>query len=255
MLVELQPGHDHDRPRVRPPHLRRAADRRLGGTDRSSASGPRRSSHARRPDRAQPRHGASRRGRARALRRGADRGRLRGDPSRRGPRGLPRRRWRAPGCASRGPTIVALVGEAERALADELDRFPSSSAPHYTLGGTRRRRGDNRDEFARSSPRGLAASPINQVLVEESVLGWGEFELELMRDRNDNVVIVCSIENVDPMGVHTGDCVTVAPAQTLTDASTRSSRPGPPRDPRGRGGDRRLEHPVRRQPARPARSW
>ena len=65
---------------------------------------------------------------------------------------------------------------------------------------------------------GLAASPINQVLVEESVIGWGEFELEVMRDRNDNVVIICSIENVDPMGVHTGDSVTVAPAQTLTDA-------------------------------------
>ena len=64
---------------------------------------------------------------------------------------------------------------------------------------------------------GLAASPINQVLVEESVLGWGEFELEVMRDRNDNVVIICSIENVDAMGVHTGDSVTVAPAQTLTD--------------------------------------
>ncbi len=64
---------------------------------------------------------------------------------------------------------------------------------------------------------GLAASPINQVLVEESVLGWGEFELEVMRDRNDNVVIICSIENVDPMGVHTGDSVTIAPAQTLTD--------------------------------------
>ncbi len=64
---------------------------------------------------------------------------------------------------------------------------------------------------------GLAASPINQVLVEESVIGWGEFELELMRDRNDNVVVICSIENVDPMGVHTGDSVTVAPAQTLTD--------------------------------------
>ena len=64
---------------------------------------------------------------------------------------------------------------------------------------------------------GLAASPINQVLVEESVIGWGEFELEVMRDRNDNVVIICSIENVDPMGVHTGDSVTVAPAQTLTD--------------------------------------
>ena len=74
---------------------------------------------------------------------------------------------------------------------------------------------------------GLAASPIGQVLVEESVIGWGEFELEVMRDRNDNVVIVCSIENVDPMGVHTGDSVTVAPQQTLTDRQYQdAARPG-----------------------------
>src|SRR5436309_6482891 len=73
------------------------------------------------------------------------------------------------------------------------------------------------EEFRQRVTEGLAASPIGQVLVEESVIGWGEFELELMRDHNDNVVIVCSIENVDPMGVHTGDSVTVAPQQTLTD--------------------------------------
>src|SRR5438876_11234455 len=72
-------------------------------------------------------------------------------------------------------------------------------------------------EFRQRGAEGLAASPIGQVLVEESVIGWGEFELEVMRDRNDNVVIVCSIENVDPMGVHTGDSVTVAPQQTLSD--------------------------------------
>ena len=77
--------------------------------------------------------------------------------------------------------------------------------------------GTTETELLRVVSEGLAASPINQVLVEESVLGWGEFELEVMRDRNDNVVIICSIENVDPMGVHTGDSVTVAPAQTLTD--------------------------------------
>ena len=77
--------------------------------------------------------------------------------------------------------------------------------------------GETETELRQVVSEGLAASPINQVLVEESVLGWGEFELEVMRDRNDNVVIVCSIENVDPMGVHTGDSVTVAPAQTLTD--------------------------------------
>jgi carbamoyl-phosphate synthase large subunit len=78
--------------------------------------------------------------------------------------------------------------------------------------------GNTETELAQVVSEGLAASPINQVLVEESVLGWGEFELEVMRDRNDNVVIICSIENVDPMGVHTGDSVTIAPAQTLTDS-------------------------------------
>ena len=78
-------------------------------------------------------------------------------------------------------------------------------------------------EYRQVVAEGLAASPIGQVLVEESVIGWGEFELEVMRDRNDNVVIVCSIENVDPMGVHTGDSVTVAPQQTLSDRSTSSS--------------------------------
>src|SRR6202044_3007205 len=73
-------------------------------------------------------------------------------------------------------------------------------------------------QFREIVSRGLEASPISQVLLDRSVLGWGEFELEVMRDRADNVVIVCSIENVDPMGVHTGDSVTVAPQQTLTDA-------------------------------------
>ncbi len=110
-------------------------------------------------------------------------------------------------------------------------------------------------EYRQVVAEGLAASPIGQVLVEESVIGWGEFELEVMRDRNDNVVIVCSIENVDPMGVHTGDSVTVAPQQTLTDPPVPgAARPGAHGDPRGGGGDGRLEHPVRGQPARPTRS-
>ena len=89
--------------------------------------------------------------------------------------------------------------------------------PAFTLGGHGGGVGNTETELRQVVSEGLAASPINQVLVEESVLGWGEFELEVMRDRNDNVVIICSIENVDPMGVHTGDSVTVAPAQTLTD--------------------------------------
>jgi carbamoyl-phosphate synthase large subunit len=113
--------------------------------------------------------------------------------------------------------IVRSVGEAERALADGRIDLPAIVRPGYTLGGHGGGVGRTPTELRQIVSEGLAASPINQVLVEESVLGWGEFELEVMRDRNDNVVVVCSIENVDPMGVHTGDSVTVAPAQTLTD--------------------------------------
>jgi carbamoyl-phosphate synthase large subunit len=114
--------------------------------------------------------------------------------------------------------IVESVADAERALrAGELT-LPAIVRPAFTLGGHGGGVGRTETELAQIVSEGLAASPINQVLVEESVLGWGEFELEVMRDRNDNVVIVCSIENVDPMGIHTGDSVTVAPAQTLSDA-------------------------------------
>jgi carbamoyl-phosphate synthase large subunit len=113
--------------------------------------------------------------------------------------------------------IVESVGEAERGLASGEISLPAIVRPAFTLGGQGGGVGRTETELAQVVSEGLAASPINQVLVEESVLGWGEFELEVMRDRNDNVVVICSIENVDPMGVHTGDSVTVAPAQTLTD--------------------------------------
>jgi carbamoyl-phosphate synthase large subunit len=113
---------------------------------------------------------------------------------------------------------VESLAEAEAALTDGRIRLPAIVRPAFTLGGEGGGVGETETELRQVVSEGLAASPINQVLVEESVLGWGEFELEVMRDRNDNVVIVCSIENVDPMGVHTGDSVTVAPAQTLSDA-------------------------------------
>ncbi|HSI81401.1 MAG TPA: carbamoyl-phosphate synthase large subunit, partial [Solirubrobacterales bacterium] len=113
--------------------------------------------------------------------------------------------------------IVESVANAERALAAGEIALPAIVRPAFTLGGEGGGVGRTATELAQVISEGLAASPINQVLVEESVIGWGEFELELMRDRNDNVVVICSIENVDPMGVHTGDSVTVAPAQTLTD--------------------------------------
>jgi carbamoyl-phosphate synthase large subunit len=112
---------------------------------------------------------------------------------------------------------VESLGEVEAALADGRVSLPAIVRPAYTMGGQGGGVGGTETELRQVVSEGLAASPINQVLVEESVLGWGEFELEVMRDRNDNVVIICSIENVDPMGVHTGDSVTVAPAQTLTD--------------------------------------
>ena len=114
--------------------------------------------------------------------------------------------------------IVESIQQGEQALASGELELPIIVRPAFTLGGHGGGVAHTDTEFAQVVSEGLAASPINQVLVEESVLGWGEFELEVMRDRNDNVVIICSIENVDPMGVHTGDSVTVAPAQTLTDA-------------------------------------
>jgi len=99
----------------------------------------------------------------------------------------------------------------------EYVRFPAIIRPSYTLGGTGGNVAYNSQEYEKYIHWGLSLSPKGQVLVEESVIGWKEFELEVMRDRKDNVVIVCSIENLDPMGIHTGDSITVAPAQTLTD--------------------------------------
>ena len=99
----------------------------------------------------------------------------------------------------------------------ETTGYPAIIRPAFTLGGTGGGVAFNPEEFEGIVKGGLAASPISQVLIEESILGWKEYELEVMRDLNDNVVIICSIENFDPMGVHTGDSITVAPAQTLTD--------------------------------------
>src|SRR5579864_946707 len=102
--------------------------------------------------------------------------------------------------------------------------YPVILRPSFTLGGTGGGLAYNREEFVEILARGLDLSPVHEVLVEESVLGWKEFELEVMRDLADNVIIVCSIENFDPMGVHTGDSITVAPAQTLTDREYQHMR-------------------------------
>jgi len=103
-------------------------------------------------------------------------------------------------------------------------KFPLVVRPSFTLGGIGGGVAFNKEEFIEIVTRGLDFSPVSQVLVEKSVAGWKEYELEVMRDRNDNVVIVCSIENFDPMGVHTGDSITVAPAQTLTDIEYQNMR-------------------------------
>ena len=112
--------------------------------------------------------------------------------------------------------------EAEAIVAET--GYPAIIRPSFTLGGTGGGTAYNPEEFEDIIRGGLAASPIHEVLIEESILGWKEFELEVMRDLADNVVIICSIENFDPMGVHTGDSITVAPAQTLTDREYQTMR-------------------------------
>lgn len=118
--------------------------------------------------------------------------------------------------------IATTFEEAEEIL--EKTGFPSIVRPSFTLGGTGGGIAYNRDEFEQIVRHGLDQSPTTQVLIERSLIGWKEFELEVMRDHQDNVVIVCSIENLDPMGVHTGDSITVAPAMTLTDREYQDMR-------------------------------
>jgi carbamoyl-phosphate synthase large subunit len=118
------------------------------------------------------------------------------------------------------------LGSARSGIAHSMDEawtvqkslgFPTVIRPSFTLGGTGGGIAYNSEEFETICKRGLEASPTNELLIEESLLGWKEYEMEVVRDRADNCIIVCSIENLDPMGVHTGDSITVAPAQTLTD--------------------------------------
>src|SRR5205085_11682334 len=106
--------------------------------------------------------------------------------------------------------------EQARKVGDDIG-YPVIVRPSYVLGGGGTGIADDVDDLLRIAATGLAASPISEILIERSIAGWKEYELEVMRDRADNCVVVCSIENIDPMGVHTGDSITVAPAQTLTD--------------------------------------
>ena len=119
------------------------------------------------------------------------------------------------GLASARSALAHSMGEALQVQAGL--GFPVVIRPSFTLGGSGGGIAYNREEFVAICERGLEASPTNELLIEESLIGWKEFEMEVVRDRSDNCIIVCSIENLDPMGVHTGDSITVAPAQTLTD--------------------------------------
>jgi carbamoyl-phosphate synthase large subunit len=123
-------------------------------------------------------------------------------------------------CKSR--TAQSLLDAKE--IKEELGGLPIVIRPSFTMGGAGGGIVWNEDEFERKVLRGLEMSPVHQVLIEESIFGWKEYELELLRDANDNVIIICSIENMDPMGVHTGDSVTVAPTQTLSDKQLQHMR-------------------------------
>ena len=118
---------------------------------------------------------------------------------------------------------IAHSMDEARAVIDDIG-LPAIIRPAYILGGRGTGIAHTPEQFERLAAAGLVASPIGEILVEESIAGWKEFELEVMRDRADNCVIICSIENVDPMGVHTGDSITVAPAQTLTDVEYQAMR-------------------------------
>jgi carbamoyl-phosphate synthase large subunit len=120
-------------------------------------------------------------------------------------------------------SLIAHTMEEATTAQAELG-FPVVIRPSFTMGGTGGGIAYNREEFETIVTRGLAASPTSEVLLEESVVGWKEFEMEVVRDRKDNCIIICSIENLDPMGVHTGDSITVAPAQTLTDKEYQRMR-------------------------------
>lgn len=119
---------------------------------------------------------------------------------------------------------IAHTIEEARRVAGDIGSFPLIVRPAFTLGGMGGGVAYNKTEFEEICARGLDLSPVSEILIEESLIGWKEFEMEVMRDRADNCVVICSIENIDPMGVHTGDSITVAPIQTLTDREYQAMR-------------------------------
>ena len=118
--------------------------------------------------------------------------------------------------------FATTMNEAQKII--EIVSFPVIIRPSFTMGGTGGSIAYNKEEFDSLIEKGISASPINEVLIEESLIGWKEFEMEVVRDKLDNTIIVCSIENIDPMGIHTGDSITVAPSQTLSDKEYQQMR-------------------------------
>ena len=184
-------------------------------------------------------------GRARTLRRRAHRRVGHGDRRRRGPAEVPRRDGRDRHRRARAAGTRKSVDEALEFV--KTTGFPSIIRPSFTLGGVGGGIAYNVEEFHELVRRGLAMSPVHEVLIEESLIGWKEYELEVMRDVADNFVVICSIENIDPMGVHTGDSITVAPgAHADRQGIPADARRGAPHHLPRRRRNRRVEHPVRR---------
>ncbi|MCH2614540.1 MAG: carbamoyl phosphate synthase large subunit, partial [Opitutales bacterium] len=123
---------------------------------------------------------------------------------------------------ARSQTVKSLASAKE--AAEAIGTYPFIIRPSFTLGGSGGGIAYNKEEFEQIVSHGLEVSPVHEVLIEECLLGWKEYEMEVMRDRKDQCVVICSIENIDPMGVHTGDSITVAPSMTLTDREYQSMR-------------------------------
>ena len=243
---QLQPGHHHDRSGDGRPHLHRADHLGSRRQDHREGTARRPAADARRPDRPQHGDGPAPHGVLEKFERRDDRRQRRRHRQGRGPREV------QGGDAQDRPRGAARAAwparwPRPRRSATQVG-LPCVLRPSFTLGGTGGGIAYNREEFNELIARGLDLSPVGEVLIEESVIGWKEFELEVMRDRADNVVIVCSIENLDPMGVHTGDSHHRGPGpdadrQGISADARRRHR----HHPRDRRRDRRQQHPVRHQ--------
>ena len=222
VLVNSNPGHDHDRPGVcRPTYIEPITPEAVEKIIERE-----------KPDALLPTLGGQtalntamalwRNGVLQKARRGNDRRQSRSHREGRRPADI--QGTDAEDRPRRAVSGVAHNLDEARDVTHKIGQFPLIIRPAFTLGGTGGGIAYNREEFDAIAKHGMEASPVNEILIEESLLGWKEYEMEVMRDKADNCVIICSIENFDPMGVHTGDSITVAPIQTLTDKELQIMR-------------------------------